>query len=358
MRNFHLEKSFGLDAADFYDAFLLKPDFFTFFHQSKGDKDVVVSDWMTCSSVPTANSSVSVNILSKNQNPPISQRVCIFTMIEPVDSNEFERTRCMERQTLLKLNLHPKINNEIEGNCYDDEEILLKTSLIPEHSSGGTFFRIDSLWKIISARTCGELAIEKGCLVIVDIEIECSKKIWGVTSIMENYVESQFRSSFDKWFTLALQKSNSYLEEKLSSSPHGGEVVSDKLEEKPVEDENEFIRLRMSALKRVVNGTEKLCKMLHSLSLRRASLSERSTLQISESGRETRGNQSGNVVVVVVENNSPEKYENRHNLSNNKEEEKEEKKKKKSWKQFRWRKSSLPLLLAVIFLFWLLWLVF
>lgn len=116
--------------------------------------------------------------------------------------------------------------------------------------------------------------------VRIKAEVECKKKIWGVSGLVENMLEKQVQSSLSLWLQMVREHLNNHpptslqtteSNHKTSPTHSSNHILSVPSSPRASKRQNEFTRggtrLRLSTFKRVVNGTEKLKQMLSSTSL-------------------------------------------------------------------------------------------
>jgi len=137
MKQFLLEEEYYLSAQEYFELIFGYPSFKERFHAVKGDRDVLITEWI-------------------QQSKNAEQRACFFTMIENEGKTELESTKCLETQT---------------KTCTADE-IEIKCSIVPQNPMGSAIFRIDAKWKIKSTA-------KDRCTAFVLTEVECTKKNLG-----------------------------------------------------------------------------------------------------------------------------------------------------------------------------------
>jgi len=232
MKHLILEEVFHISVKLFYSLFFEDASFKEQFHISKGDKDVEITEWI-------------------QQSPLDQQRVCFFTMIENTGKEDVDKTRCLETQRCF---LSPSM-----------EDFRVESSLLPENQMGSALFRIDSKWLI--QQSGKEKDTSK---VTISVDVECKKKIWGVTGMVEGVLEKQASLSYTKWFEMAKNRIISLEGSKAKSSDcSSSEEVVTPVAALPIVSDSSagFVRMRLSTYKRVVSGTEKLAQMLSSTTL-------------------------------------------------------------------------------------------
>jgi len=245
-KQFTLEDDYDLSAQEYFVVIFGDPSFKERFHAIKGDRDVLITEWI-------------------QQSQLAEQRACFFTMIENEGKAELESTKCLETQTTTRTT----------------EEIEVKCSIVPQNPMGSAIFRIDAKWKIKSTG-------RDNCNVSVLTEVECTKKIWGVTSVVENLLEKQAKASQMKWFELANRRILEYEDElkRARNSPSSSPIMEPqaspsyqqrrKTPQFEKTSSSDLMRFRLSTFKRVVNGTERISQMLSSLDPLKSSAPESS----------------------------------------------------------------------------------
>eukprot|EP01119_Soliformovum_irregulare_P020270 TRINITY_DN6535_c0_g1_i3.p1 TRINITY_DN6535_c0_g1~~TRINITY_DN6535_c0_g1_i3.p1 ORF type:complete len:256 (-),score=25.94 TRINITY_DN6535_c0_g1_i3:39-806(-) len=182
--------------------------------------------------------------------PDQKQRLCFFTMIENEGQGEFDKTRCLETQTSTVMPL---------------TTFIVKSSIVPENPMGSALFRIETQWQLSSIGSSTSIEISS--------TVECTKKIWGVTGMVEGMLESQVLKSHRLWLDIARKKLEKIPQPSSEpSSPASVEPQSSigSPESEPMHShaspsyfDDEHLRMRLSTYKRVVTGTEKLAQILH-----------------------------------------------------------------------------------------------
>jgi len=147
--------------------------------------------------------------------------------------------------------------------------MVIESNVRPENPLGSAIFKIDSKWVIkhhgsVPTNLHGDAhsGLSQSCKMSIKIFVECTKKIWGVTNMVESILEKQAHASHQQWFELASEKIQEHIMEIQQSKQQLFEETKFKEETRKKNFKPEYVRLRLSTLKRVVSGTEKLAKML------------------------------------------------------------------------------------------------
>lgn len=99
-------------------------------------------------------------------------------MVENKGQKESEATKCMETQQCKQI--FKSENSQLE-------EFIIESSIVPQNSLG-IIFKIDSRWQIHS--TLSKLN-SPSCHISIEAKVECQKKMWGVTGMIESLLETQ-----------------------------------------------------------------------------------------------------------------------------------------------------------------------
>ena len=195
--------------------------------------------------------------------------------------------RCLERQICKK----------------GDEKIVIDCSIVPENPLSSSLFKINTIWTLESKNgTTSNVpnqkqAEKRWCLLKVQNKLECTKKIWGLTSMVENMLETQIRQQVNVWLNIAeqtIQEHNQTIQKQKQQQEHAQHAFQNEPDPiKPKQQQlnsetkhanshqrikhtssfssssrmssqangQNFVRIRLSTLKRVVHGTEKLANM-------------------------------------------------------------------------------------------------
>eukprot|EP01112_Ceratiomyxa_fruticulosa_P008947 TRINITY_DN2326_c0_g2_i1.p1 TRINITY_DN2326_c0_g2~~TRINITY_DN2326_c0_g2_i1.p1 ORF type:complete len:515 (-),score=102.74 TRINITY_DN2326_c0_g2_i1:64-1377(-) len=231
VRVFQLRSTFPVPLQLFIDHLVLDSSFELQFHNAQKDQKIHITDWM-------------------EQNNE-KQRICFFTMTEDPDKPESQdnkegATKCME----------------IQKSCWKDDSFFIVCSIVPENPVGN-IFKISSTWEIAGDSE------ENITLVIIDVEVECTRKIWGVQGMIEGILEQQTKTSYSSWLKLAKEKCST-LQNQISSMNSSVEISpSDQspLLSPEIIDLNSLmvgsgnnVRLRLSTMKKVVSNTDNIAQ--------------------------------------------------------------------------------------------------
>lgn len=147
------ENSNGVDlsAKKIFEALFEHSDFWKSYHEKINDEHIIVTDWIS------------------NEKLKQLDRMCFYSMIEEKNSNSnSSSTRCIEKQNSRK----------IDG----DDIISVESTVTPENPTTSSLFSI-----VIS------FLIKTPSTVEIHANLECKKKIWGVSSMVENMLEVRFK---------------------------------------------------------------------------------------------------------------------------------------------------------------------
>jgi len=221
---FQLKATFPTPLQIFIDNLILDSSFEHAFHSTQKDQKIHITDWMCNDNMGNGK-----------------QRLCFFTMIEDPEKSESQEnsdgaTKCME----------------IQKGCWKDDSFFIVCSIVPENPIGN-IFKISSTWEI-SADS------ENVTLVIIDVEVECTRKIWAVQGMIEGILEQQTKTSYSNWLYLAKERCSTLVNQ-ISNINSSVEITTNGQSPplSPVGSGNS-VRLRLSTMKKVCSGTDNIAQ--------------------------------------------------------------------------------------------------
>eukprot|EP01116_Phalansterium_solitarium_P010934 TRINITY_DN26535_c0_g1_i1.p1 TRINITY_DN26535_c0_g1~~TRINITY_DN26535_c0_g1_i1.p1 ORF type:complete len:344 (-),score=58.66 TRINITY_DN26535_c0_g1_i1:19-1050(-) len=273
VKTVEIRETIPVDLESFWELFLEDSAFQKQYHTFVGNQGVDIIDWIA------------------SPGKKEKQRICFFTMVENEGKSELENTKCTETQTCVYAT--------------GERELELRCNIRPE-KLGAAIFVIDSVWRVSATELPNG---QPGSRVHITVKVECTKKIWGVTGMIENVLEQQTQHAHARWMELARRRAEEHLAAELAAqsaqaappaSSDGGESSMEYSEPevyragggpRSVRSSRVHasqasmlsprrpprVRLRLATLKRVVTGTEKIAHMFSSApfsSLRQSSSSE------------------------------------------------------------------------------------
>mmetsp|Transcript_6930 Transcript_6930/g.9577 ORF Transcript_6930/g.9577 Transcript_6930/m.9577 type:complete len:237 (-) Transcript_6930:12-722(-) len=224
VKRFQIVEQLSCNPELFVTLFWFDQAFSQHFHKTQGDKDVYISDWV-------------------KQSNEIVKRVCFFTMKDTENTNVAENTtRCLETQTC-------KTTNDAGILSYQ-----IVCSIVPENNFGSALFKIESIWNILpSTPNCDHCSIE------VDITVDCTKKMWGVSDMIESLLATEVSATYKMWFEIA-KLWNQNLMDSQTQKIQSWELINGTLLQSSVH--GMYVELKKGKSTRVLKGTEKLVQIM------------------------------------------------------------------------------------------------